>query len=135
MVPRFKAYDKKRNILFLPEVIDLFMDLEGNVYRDIFDEAQQGVGLKLLDKNRIILVRSTGLKDVKEKEIFESDIVELFGSGLFEKHLAKIVIKDCAFKLVSLDGSIEDFLCNIDIEEQAVAVIGNEYENPELLEA
>lgn len=66
----------------------------------------------------------TGLKDKNGKKIFEGDIA-IFGSDPAEQ----IIFKDGAFRW----GGDFDYILQI-CEEYNIEVIGNIYENPELLD-
>ena len=75
------------------------------------------------------LMQCTGLKDKNGKLIFEGDIVK-FKTELFGKP-KQIVWDECHYILK--DTYI--ILCNMEIKQFGLEVIGNIYENPELLEA
>lgn len=66
----------------------------------------------------------TGLKDKNDREIYEGDIVE-FGAGPYRV----VYEKGCYYVHTSYDS---EFLHVI--KESYVEIIGNIYENPELLE-
>ena len=75
--------------------------------------------------NKIDLMEYTGLKDMKGKEIYEGDI--LFES--FSEEYFKVVFENGSFRA-------EDDKYSLDLEDYAhiCEVVGNIYENPELIE-
>ncbi len=76
------------------------------------------------------IMQYTGLKDTYEKEIYEGDILfESFG----EKH-HKVVFENGSFR-AEFKGDFEEYSLDlIDVVAQGCEVIGNIYENPELME-
>lgn len=114
---KFRAWDKENNCWF--SKVDFLIDMDGVVYyMESFGK------FVVLPKERYELVFYTGLKDKTDKDIYEGDIVReemahdeipiidqvIFENGCFW-------IKEC-----------EDTLYGNDFE-----VIGNIYENPELI--
>lgn len=75
------------------------------------------------------LMQSTGFKDENGKLIYEGDIVK-FKTELFGKP-KRIIWDECHYILK--DTFI--ILCDMEIKQFGLEVIGNIYENPELLEA
>ncbi len=71
-----------------------------------------------------IIMQCTGLKDKNDKLIYEGDIVRFNKTGIVEWDIYE-------WMLTTLDGTdwIESFGCINEYE-----IIGNKYENPELLE-
>lgn len=75
-------------------------------------------------KDRYSFLQYTGLKDMREKEIYEGDILfESFGEEYF-----KVVFEDGSFRLKT--GG-----CSLPLKEYAhiCEVVGNIYKNPELI--
>ena len=82
----------------------------------------------------VVIMQYTGLKDKNGKEIYEGDICETVTySGKPFGTIDVVKFSGGAFKLTD----IEDALLPIPLDDsdiQSVEVIGNIYENPELLE-
>lgn len=139
---KFRIWDKEQNKYFSFEDFKRF-DVEFN-----FDPTTNEVVCEY-DKNRYIVLSSTGLKDKNGKLIYEGDVLDLYVSS---KKLYRYEVKYeiGSFMLVSQD-EIFDFpnvwndyvypLSQLYYEYQneencidECEVIGNIYENPELLE-
>jgi hypothetical protein len=77
------------------------------------------------------LIQYTGLKDKNRKEIYEGDIVNCF-DDLGKNDLPFIIeYKRARFVLTSAHEKLEGW----DLDSQKVEVIGNIYENSELLKS
>lgn len=118
---KFRAWDSKKERMF--PVYGLGNDF---VTEDTIDGVDPGhnafTGEEL--KERIILMQYTGLKDKNGKEIYEGDIVENeFGKKLVEW-------RDGGF--VYLERFMTIFLQHEEVSK--LEVIGNIYENKELIE-
>lgn len=105
---------------------DLLLTMDGNLYSEHEDGEQRDVS------DIHILMQQTGLKDKKGKEIYEGDIIQAKWNHAEIKELAVIQWHELEASFVANwqdDGSmlgVLDFSKNIE-------VIGNIYENPELL--
>lgn len=115
MIPRFRAWDKKREVLEKVNVIDW--------YRETVD-FKRDIEVPFED---VVLEQWTGLEDKLHNDIFENDIVLV--TGIFVP--AKISFIQCSLKLNYLDGDYEFIIPADDYEFE---VIGNIHENAELLE-
>ena len=127
MIPRFRAYDGgSLNHMYQPDEV---MVGDGNIW--IIDE--DSVAGEWIVNNDLELMQSTGLKDKNGKEIFEGDIVDYKGRkavikwhGSYASFIYRFV--DELQKRVSEWHPL--FLAYYHFE-----VIGNIYENKELLDA
>ena len=131
MIPKFRAWDKLRKRI---SVVDrIYFDTKGVQLRD-------DGGLYWRHFREVILMQSTGLKDKNGKEIFEGDVVKRYRSPFFKakwEYQIETVIKEKASLLLGREfgknfGTIpfdSPFAKSVLLE-----VIGNIYENPELLE-
>ncbi|MDT2836241.1 YopX family protein [Enterococcus durans] len=131
MIPKYRAWDKNTADMVDIKTIDLEKDGSIGCLVDY-----SGINL---DVSECIIMQSTGLKDKNDVEIFEGDVV-LFSVSDGFNHLdhekAIVQASEChsglVCKLVDLDLEYRiyyDPVFHTDYE-----VIGNVYENSELLE-
>ena len=78
------------------------------------------------------LMQYTGLKDINGKEIYEGDIVK-HGSLIGELY-QEVIFEDGAYHLCFRRADLKLLLYKDFITRNNLSVIGNIYENPELLE-
>ena len=133
MIQKFRAWDKEKKTMWNIErwhIEDEYFDLiEPN--KSVFDLKANRTWRKQSD---VTLMQSTGLFDINDKEIFEGDIVRI--SMRIGKHLTTSIgvvrfdkIEVC-FKIRNELGGHYVTMFHASYFE----VIGNIYENPELLE-
>ena len=114
---KFRAWDKLNKEMFNVESINF---QERKVYRDIVSYRKF---------NDIELMQYTGLKDKNNKEIYEGDILS---DGNNEKPY-KVIFENGSFR-TEFEGDFEEYSFDlIDVVAQGCEVVGNIYENPELL--
>lgn len=124
MIPKFRAYDGGSLCrMYQPDEV---MVGDGNVW--IIDEDDVAGGW--IVNNDLNLMQSTGLFDKNGKEIFEGDIVKMAKDVYSDPTYYEIVRhRGGAYRFESNQHGCELWLRHTNCE-----VIGNIYENPELLE-
>ena len=126
MKPKFRAWLKEeywmtdvREITFFNDEVQMISDVEGFYPYYEFE-----------------LMQSTGLRDKNGKEIFEGDIVKYKSKkGTF----TDIATYSKFYAFFGLKDDTGDLICSFDwllenVGKDGFEVIGNIYENPELLE-
>ena len=120
MITKFGAWHKKEKRIYEVEIINFktglckcFGNENWNAFEDWYPYAT------------VELIQSTGLKDKNGKEIFEGDIVILFGRKNYPYKVGWSKF-DVGWRLSNMS--------NVGIPpEDDIEVIGNIHENPELL--
>ena len=121
---KFRAWDKdlKRWTNYsIDDGLLMFYDKQG----ECWEIDQEG--------ERFILCQYTGLKNYNGKEIYEGDIVrsECFFGWI---GVAKYLDKNQSFVFESIDKNYRGSRVSLGRTEQYVKILGNIYENPEMLE-
>ena len=132
MVLKFRAWRKMREEM--GKVKRIRFDDDGNVTTVLFEGKLLGVNTKI---DEIELMQSTGLHDKNGKEIFEGDIIRYDIDVVdIKKHptLGFYTVLDGREGFFGDGMSINDFEEDAKEFSKTVEIIGNIYENPELLE-
>lgn len=132
MIPKFRAWDKRKQLM--REVAVLHFNKNGNVSG--IEYWKTPYDLQSIHANYINVMQSTGLKDKNGVEIFEGDVVQWGDTPGGEETPIRIAV-------VKINPDIQ-FDSNVGIftygqfayknTEKFLTVLGNIYENPELLE-
>lgn len=77
-----------------------------------------------------ILMQCTGIKDKNDKDVYEGDIVSVIEYGII--NILKVVWNKYDLQWFLSDGD-EGWSFNVPLKSYYVRVIGNIYENPELM--
>ena len=122
MIPKFRAWDSVRK-----KFVEHFFITDNGLICNM-EKPTSGYNSPIpVEKSELILMQSTGLKDKNGQEIFEGDIVSIdtdeFDS-LFVKYETGI------YWLMDNEECVE----HLSDYYKYVSIIGNIYENPELLE-
>lgn len=121
MILKYRAWDKHGQKMFANDELIIW---NGNVYANDSKKLTCN-NLKGWSIDDEYLMQSTGLKDKNGKEIFEGDVVKCNGIlGTIESFKAMWI---CSFVKYNNYQKVGFFA-------QEIEVVGNIYENPELLE-
>ena len=113
---KFRAWDSERNIMKRPSVNMMIDTFNGTCYW------QFGYDISLMGK--LELMQYTGLKDKNGKEIYHKDIVRYYE----ELWTVEWNENSSSFEVLSLDKNEV-----MAMGDSRMEIIGNIYENPELL--
>ena len=120
MIPRFRAWDSVEK-----KFVEHFFITDNSLICNMEKPTSDRKLPIPIEKSEMILMQSTGLKDKNDKEIFEGDIVKCSGLlGTIELFKAMWI---CSFVKYNNYQKVGFFA-------QEIEVVGNIYENPELLE-
>lgn len=123
---KFRAWVKDRKAIF--EVVLINYVTKKVTY--LFERVGHLLNIRHEKFNDIELMQYSGLTDMMEKEIYEGDILfESFGERYY-----KVVFKNGSFR-AEFEGDFEEHSFDlIDVVAQGCKIVGNIYENPELIE-
>ncbi len=117
---KFRAWDSSFNKIIDEENRDYHIYLDGCL-SDCMDTN--------LFQSEYILMQFTGLKDKNGKEIYEGDLVCIDGI-----YIGVVKFDDAAYYFKSNQDTINNCWLHMFVSDVSYEVIGNIYENPELLE-
>lgn len=124
MKPKFRAWSKTEKIMSDVKKLDFW---NGEIDARSFEETEI---------EEVVLMQSTGLKDKNGKEIFEGDIVRN-GTDVadIKRHptLGFYTVVNGKEGFFGDGMSIDDFEEDAEEFSEIIEIIGNIYENPELL--
>lgn len=135
MIPKFRAW-----YVLAEEMIDEILMISF-VRKEIIGKFRDGstsVPLKFEDKRNgedVILMQSTGLFDKNGTEIFEGDVVKqemLIPTSRIEEITGVVKMLEGAWTIVN---DKKEIACHLWREGAEMKILGNIYENPELVEA
>lgn len=140
MIPKFRFFGKVADgemRMVIAESIDFKNGFVYYSYHDYTVEGDDNVYGDTIGFEDCVLIQSTGLFDKNGKEIFEGDIVK-FSDCDDDVYVTPVVWdKNYACFGVSFSGGYPisfDYLEEFYTELKDIEVVGNIYENPELLE-
>ena len=125
---KFRVWDSAAKI-WLKDVV---MDMDGKLVN--FD----GVTRYFIEGSNYIKIQFTGLYDKNGKEIWEGDVLKILqtatdGSDYYENFVIEWDKKYASFEAINNDYSLPYFSEELQDKNTPIEVIGNIYENPELI--
>ena len=135
MIPKFRAWDSVEK-----KFVEHFFITDNGLICNM-EKPTSGYNSPIpVEKSELILMQSTGLRDKNGKEIFEGDIVKRYRNPLFkaewEYQIETVVKREACLLLDKKFGknSATMRFGSPFAKSDLLEVIGNVYENPELLE-
>ena len=132
MIPRFRAFYRANKKMYTILIIDF---LDNTLAMENTDNPKSPMTC-YVDLGEVELMQFTGLKDKNGKEIFDGDILKIQTSDFYSKKINDEYISQVCFSrggfFVLTDSHHTDF-CLWGKSTATMEVIGNLYENPELL--
>ena len=141
MIPKFRAWDKENDRMIYPSNNDVYFNLtdDGISIEDLALEPYDGV-FPLLDS---VLMQSTGLNDKNGVEIFEGDVVKVnedagysYITNVYWGGSDNYPAFDLNVEHIPTEWFYESNILSAIAssgESETIEIIGNIYENPELL--
>ena len=134
MIPRYRVWVKiGKRMVFSDDILGIDYENKEIVTQQVYFEngLPDDRDIYCYDLEDIEFMQSTGLKDKNGKEIFEGDIVKMAKDVYSEPTYYEVVRhRGGAYRLESKQHGCELWLRHTDCE-----VVGNIYENKELLDA
>jgi len=139
VTPKFRAWIKDYQVMRSVE----FLAFNEKGVAEIFTNPEDGEPEDFRHTHspeQAILMQSTGLKDCNDREIYEGDILKVCGCDVDEGDDPLIVVewneKAGAYTMEDFSGNADITTIGWEIEQGYIwfEVVGNIYENPELLE-
>ncbi|MCB2832747.1 YopX family protein [Streptococcus dysgalactiae subsp. dysgalactiae] len=131
MIPKYRAWSTFKN-----EWVKHFYITESGLIYNMEQPHRDLIGAVPVEKSGLILMQSTGLFDKNGVEIFEGDVVRHIDFYLNSETVNKVYFKDGSFMYdVVVDEYVYDVPIGKIIENSMVEVIGNIYENQDLIES
>lgn len=129
MIPKYRAWAKR----FLEFVEDFFVSEDGKIYKKSTDTGY-GIAISRETSDKVILMQSTGILDKNSQEIFEGDVVRQVRTQPTTENETITGVVTMIEGTWLIMNDCEQLASKLWSETDENEIIGNIYENPELLE-
>lgn len=129
MKTKFRLWDKR----FSEFVEDFLVSEDGKIYKKSTDTGY-GIAISRETSDKVILMQSTGILDKNSQEIFEGDVVRQVRTQPTTENetiTGVVTMLEGAWLIMNDCEQLASYLWSETDENE---IIGNVYENPELLE-
>nr|DAS36619.1 MAG TPA: YopX protein [Caudoviricetes sp.] len=129
---KFRAWDKNDKRIFIdPQMIDFYNKKIGYMQyqTEYMPDTSYSIPVGFEEFEYSELMEWTGLYDKNGEDIYEGDIIfESFGEKYY-----KVIFENGSFK-AEFNGDFDEYSFDlIDVVAQGCEIVGNIYENPELI--
>ena len=129
---KFRAWDKNDKRIFIdPQMIDFYNKKIGYMQyqTEYMPDTSYSIPVGFEEFEYSELMEWTGLYDKNGEDIYEGDIIfESFGEKYY-----KVIFENVSFK-AEFNGDFDEYSFDlIDVVAQGCEIVGNIYENPELI--
>ena len=129
MIPKFRAWDSVEK-----KFVEHFFITDNGLICNM-EEPTSGYRLPIpIEKSELTLMQSTGLKDKNDKEVFEGDVVRQVRTQPTTENEIIIGVVTMIEGTWLIMSDCEQLASKLWSETDENEIIGNVYENPELLE-
>ena len=138
---KFRLWNLKNKYMFSNDNEELLLNIDGSSLWS--HKIHYYDGTDLLEIDDFEIMQYTGLKDINGVEIYEGDIVKTRKIFIKPRHTdftegeGKVIFSDCSFYILQVDSEeviVGNYSPHSENTVTQIEVIGNIYENPELLE-
>ena len=141
---KFRAWDEINDVMWKDVLGDM---AESDMYDDVTEMWEVAHQMETGNSAQFVFMQYTGMKDVKGVEIYEGDILKCTsgiytnlgatGTGEYEETIKQVIWKDDSWGTRVISSNLTSKgaeKSGLVISAKYAEIIGNIYENPELLE-
>ena len=136
---KFRAWDTE--LKFFVDPLVYFVGFDGSVW---FNNCADGDDYMTDQSGKLVIMQFTGFIDHNRKEVYAGDIVEISGDGYYSNEsfntedgewtfTGEVAMDSLMWIVINKKDDTYYPLCDILRDEHGIKIIGNKWENSELL--